>query len=54
MSSIISRKDQFNNKAREINESLEDKYEEHNLQLIQHYNIDPFRHTNAKGLHLND
>ena len=54
VSSIVSRKDRFNNKAKEVNENLKDKCEEHNLQLIQHHNINPFRHTNAKGLHLNN
>ena len=53
-SSIVSRKDRFNSKAKEVNKNLKDKSEEHNLQLIQHYNINPFRHTNAKGLHLNN
>ena len=54
VSSIVSRKHRFNNKAKEVNENLKDKCEEHNLQLIQHHNINPFRHTNAKGLHLNN
>ena len=53
VSSITSRKEQFNNKTREVNGSLKDKYEEHNLHLIQHHNINPFCYTNAKGLHLN-
>ena len=53
VSSIVSRKDRFNNKAEEVNENLKDKCEEHNLQLIQH-DINPFRHTNAKDLHLNN
>ena len=39
ISSIVSRKDQFNNKVKEVNEILKDKCEEHNLQLIQHHNI---------------
>ena len=52
--SIVPRKDRFNNKAKEVNENLKDKCEEHNLQLIQHHNINPFRHTNAKVLHLNN
>ena len=30
------------------------KYEEHDLQLIQHHKINPFRHTNAKGFYLNN
>ena len=51
VSSIVSRKDRFNNKAKEVNENLKNKCEEHNLQLIQHHNVNPFRRTNAKGLH---
>ena len=54
VSSIASRKDRFNNKAKEINENLKDIFEEHNLQLMQHHNINPLRHINAKGLHLNN
>ena len=38
VSGKVSRKNRFNNKAKK----------EHNLQLIQHHNINPFRHTNAK------
>ena len=52
--SIVPRKDRFNNKAKEVNENLKDKCEEHNLQLIQHHNINLFRQTNEKGLHLNN
>ena len=47
VSSIASRKDRFKNKAKEINKNLKDKCEEHDLQLIQHHNINPFRYTNA-------
>ena len=54
VSSIVLRKDRFNNKAKEVNKNLKDKCEEHDLQLIQHHNINPFGHTNAKGLHLNN
>ena len=54
VSSIVSRKDRFNNKAKEINENLKDICEEDNLQLMQHHNINPLRHINAKGLHLNN
>ena len=54
VSSIVSRKDQINNKAKEVNENLKYKCEEHNLQLIQHHNINLFHHTNTKGLHLNN
>ena len=53
VSSIVSRKDRLNNKAKEVNKNLKDKCEEHDLQLIRHHSILPFRHTNAKGLHLN-
>ena len=52
VSSIVSRNDQFN-KAKEGNENLKDKCEEYNLQLILH-SINTFRHTNTKGLHLNN
>ena len=52
--SIVSKKDQINNKAKEVNENLKYKCEEHNLQLIQHHNINLLSHTNAKGLHLNN
>ena len=54
LSSIIPRKHRLNNKANKVNENLQDKCEEHNLQLIQHHKINAFRHTNAKGLHLNN
>ena len=53
VSSIVSRKDRLFNKAKVGSENLKDKCKEHILQLIQHHNINPFRHTNAKGLHLN-
>ena len=49
-----SQKDKFNNKAKEVNKNLKDKCEEHILQLIQHHNMNLFRHTNAKNLHLNN
>ena len=54
VSSIVSRKDRFKNKAKDVNQSLKHKCEEYNLQLIQHHNINPFRHTNTKVLHLNN
>ena len=53
VSGIVSRKDRFNNKTKEVNENLKDKCEKHNLQLMQHNKINPFCRTNAKGLHLN-
>ena len=54
VSSIVSRKEQINKKAKEVNENLKYKCEEHNLQLIQHHNINLFHHTNTRGLHLNN
>ena len=54
VSSIVSRKDRFNIKAKEVNKNLKDKCEEHDLQLIKHNNINPFRHINAEGLYLNN
>ena len=54
VSSIVSRKDRFNKKSKEVNKNLKDKCEEHNLQLIKHHNINPFRHSNAKVLPLNN
>ena len=47
--SIGERKDRFHNMGKEVNENLNDKCEENNLQLLQHHNINPFHHTNAKG-----
>ena len=54
VSSKVSRKDRFNNKAKEVNKKLKHICEEYNLQLIQHHNINPFCHSNAKVLHLNN
>ena len=51
--SIVKRENRFTNKAEEVNGNLKDICEEHNLPLIQHHNINSFRHTNAKGMHLN-
>ena len=53
-SSIVSRKVQFKNKAKEVNENSKYKCAEQNLQLIRYHKINPFRHTNAKDLHLNN
>ena len=46
---MVSRKEQLTNKAKEINKNVKDKRKEHNSQLIQHHNINPLSHTNAKG-----
>lgn len=52
--SIVSIKDRFNYKIKEVNTNLKNYCEEHNLQLIQHHNINSFRHNNAKSLYLNN
>ena len=52
VSSIVKRENRFTNKAEEVNGNLKDICEEHNLPLIQHHNINSFRNTNAKGMHL--
>ena len=55
VSTIVSIKDRFNNKAKEVNENLKDKCKELNLQLIQHHSINPFGWCiNAKGLYLSN
>ena len=54
ISSIVPRKDRLNNKAIEVNLHLKEKCEANNLSLIEHHNINPYRHINAKGLHLNN
>ena len=54
ISSILPRKDGLNNKVIEVNLHLKEKCEANNLSLIEHHNINPYRHINAKGLHLNN
>ena len=54
ISSIVPRKDRLNNKAKEVNLHLKEKCEANNLSLIEHHNINPYRHINAKGIHLNN
>ena len=52
-SSILPRKDKFNSKAKEVNTHLQDICFSNHLPLITHRNINPYRHINVKGLHLN-
>ena len=54
ISSIVPRKDRLNNNAKEVNLHLKENCEANNLSLIEHHNINPYRHINAKGLHLNN
>ena len=53
VSIILPRKDRFNSKAKEVNTHLLDICSSSNLPLITHSNINPHRHINVKGLHLN-
>ena len=53
VSIILPRKDRFNSKAKEVNTHLLDICFSNNLSLITHSNINPHRHINVKGLHLN-
>ena len=52
VSSILSRKGKFSNKAKEVNTHLQDICSTNNLPLIIHSNINPHRRTNVKRLHL--
>ena len=53
ISSLVPIKDKLNEKAKEVNTFLKEKCKENNFDLISHFNINPYRHTNARGLHLN-
>ena len=53
VSSILPRKDKFNSKAKEVQTHLQGICFSNNLPLITHRDINPHRHINVKGLHLN-
>ena len=53
VSSILPRKDKFNNKAKEVNTYLQDICFSNNLPSFTHRNINSHRHINVKGLHVN-
>lgn len=53
VSSIILRKDNWNNKAIEVNENLKELCEEKNIFFIDHSNSIKQRHLNRSRLHLN-
>ena len=53
VSSIIQRRDKFNDKALEVNKALERECERMRLGFIDNSNIDPESHLNGSGLHLN-
>ena len=54
ISSLAPIKDKLHTKAKEVNTFLKGKCEESNFNLISHFNIKPYRHTGAIGLHLNN
>ena len=52
--SIIPRRDTFNHKAKQVNQTLKKICEEENIPFISHHGISNFFHLNSCGLHLND
>ena len=54
VSSILPRKDKHNKKGKEVNAYLQEKCSQNNFPFITHSNINERRHTNSKGLHLNN
>ena len=52
ISSLKAIKDKL--KAKELNTFLKELCEESNFDLISSFNINPHRHTNTRGLHLNN
>ena len=50
ISSLVSRKDKFEN----AKTFLKEKCEESKFDLISHFNINPNRYTNTRDLHLNN
>ena len=53
VSGIIPRRDTFNLKAKKVNETLKNIYEEVNIPFILHHGINTRYHLNSRGLHLN-
>ena len=54
ISGIIPRRDTFNHKAKQVNQTLKKIYEEENIPFISHHGINNRFHLNSRGLHLND
>ena len=48
ISSVVPRKDRLKSKAKEVNLHLKEECEANNLSLIEHHNINSYRHINAK------
>ena len=54
VSSILPRQDKHNKKGKEVNAYLQEKCSQNNFPFITHSNTNERRHTNSKGLHLNN
>ena len=54
ISGIILRRDTFNLKAKQVNETLKNICEEEKIPFILHHGINTRFHLNSRGLHLND
>ena len=54
ISGIIPRRDTFNHKAKQVNQTLKKICEEENIPFISHHGINNHFHLNSRGLHLND
>ena len=53
VSSLVQRSDGFNNKVKQVNETLKSLCEQRNIGYIDNLNIDPTSHLNRSKLHLN-
>ena len=54
ISGIIPRRDTFNFKAKQVNETLKKICEEEKIPFISHHDINARFRLNSRGLHLND
>ena len=54
ISGIVPRRDTFNPKAKQVNETLKKIGKEEKIPLISHHGINARFHLNNHGLHLND
>ena len=54
ISGIIPRRNTFNHKAKQVNQTLKKICEEENIPFISHHGINNRFHLNSRGLHLND
>ena len=54
ISGIIPRRDTFNIKAKQVNETLKKICEEEKIPFISYHGINTRFHLNSRGFHLND